>query len=141
MATKVKTELTPYITDNGKQILKIPVKSKDYYQLLIKNVKQKTHNENYWNKVFYDRPFWNSIWTNRVKYQKNKKLADFNFKILHRVLPCGENLHNWKITNSNTCRFGCNTKETYEHMFVKCPRLINVYSKIENILSQLKLNI
>lgn len=41
MATKVKTELTPYITDNGKQILKIPVKSKDYYQLLIKNVKQK----------------------------------------------------------------------------------------------------
>ena len=141
MATKVKTELTPYLIDNGKRIFKIPIRSKDYYQLLIKSVKQKSYNENYRNKVFYDRPFWNSIWTNRVKYQKNKKLADFNFKILHRVLPCGENLYNWKITNSNTCRFGCNTTETYEHMFVKCPRLINVYNKIENILSQLKLNI
>lgn len=73
--TKVKTELTPFLNDNGKQIFRIPIRSKEYYQILIKNVRQKTFNEKYWNKVFQDRPFWSSIWTNRVKNKKKQEIG------------------------------------------------------------------
>ena len=53
-----------------------------------------------------------------MKLQSDKKLADFHFKIIHRILPsCQENLHKWKISDSNLCRFGCTASETYNHVY------------------------
>ena len=69
--------------------------------------------------------------------QKNKKIADFHFKLLHKILPSGENLFKWKMLNSPKCRFGCDTIETYEHMLVNCPKLQDTYSKITRVLKEL----
>ena len=100
-----------------------------------------TYNEKYWTTIFPDRPFWTDIWKSRVKNQKNKKIADFHFKLLHRILPCQENLFRWKILNSNKCRFGCQCIENYHHMFVVCPRLNYLYNKVEAIYKTMNLDI
>ena len=84
---------------------------------------------------------WTTIGTKRVMMQKVKKLADFNFKLLHKILPCGENLKKWKIQNSPKCRFSCDAVETYEHMFIKCPKLHSTYSKIAKMLKELQYDI
>lgn len=132
--TKVKKDLKPFLNYNNKLVFDLPVKAKGYYQILIKNTAQKTYNEKYWGNIFIDRPLWEDIWNKRVKCQNVKKLADFHFKLLHRILPSQENLYKWKLSNSNLCRFGCSSIETYDHMFITCPRLSNMLSKVETLL-------
>lgn len=134
MSIKVKKVLKPFLLVKNKQIYNLPVKAKGYYQLLIDKIKHKSFNEKYWDNIFSEKPPWNVIWSSRVKKQEVKKLADFHFKLLHRILPSQENLYKWKLLNSNNCRFGCPCLETYYHMFVSCPRLANVFNKVENIL-------
>ena len=91
--------------------------------------------------LFNERPTWTELWIKRVKDQNIKKLGEFNFKILHKILPNQENLFKWKLSNSKTCRFGCNLTENYHHMFLQCPYLKPLHNKIENILSKVGYNI
>ena len=137
MRTKVKTCLKPFINDNGLYKYNIPKTSKEYYKLLVKGTRKKSFIQKHWDKIFPNKPTWNNVWTKRVMLQKNKTLADFHFKLLHKILPSGENLFKWKMLNSSKCRFGCDTIETYEHMLVNCPKLQDTYSKITRMLKEL----
>ena len=72
------------------------------------------------------------------KKQKINKLADFHFKLLHRLDPSMprkplpmENCRNKQV------QFGCNSSENYNHMFITCPRLTSFPRFIENILQLL----
>ena len=42
-----------------------------------------------------------TVFVRRVCQEKEKKLKEFNFKVLHGILPCGVNLKKWKISNTN----------------------------------------
>lgn len=141
MDIKVKKELKPFIWQNDKTIFDLPSKSKEYYQILIGKIKKRSHNEKYWSSLFPDRPLWTEVWCNKVKNPNIKKLGEFNFKLLHRILPSQENLYKWKISNSNNCRFGCSCLESYHHMFVACSRLTNVLTKLENKLQSQSINL
>lgn len=134
MNTKVKKVFKPFLEANNKEIYDLPHQARGYYKLLIKNICKRSHNENYWNNLFPDRPIWTHVYQNQIKNQKIKKLADFHFKILHRVLPCQENLYQWKISDTNKCRFGCSSVENYNHMFITCPRLENAITHAEKIM-------
>lgn len=133
MHTKVKKTLKPFLNSENKIVFDLPYKAKSYYNLLIKKIKQRTYNERYWRNIFKDIPLWVDTWSRRVKAQSVKKLADFHFKLLHKILPSQENLFRWKISNSNQCRFGCPTVESYDHMFISCHRLDNIRTKVESI--------
>ena len=37
-----------------------------------------------------------SMFTKKVVAEKEIKLKEFNFKVLHGILPCNVNLKNWK---------------------------------------------
>ena len=73
------------------------------------------------------------IWTSHITTQTNKKLADFHFKLNHEILPNQENIHKWRLSNSNKCRIGCNAVETYNHMFISCSHLKYSHEKLEKI--------
>ena len=141
MNIKINKSFKPFLSIKNQQIFKLSTKSKEYYQYLINKIKHMTYNEKYWTTIFPERPFWTDLWNSRVKNQKNKKIADFHFKLLHRILPCQENLFRWKILNSNKCRFGCQCIENYHHMFVVCPRLNHLYNKVEAIFKSMNLDI
>ena len=131
--SKVKKELKPFIFDGYKYIYELPSKIKDYYKILIKRIVEKSYIEKHWNSVIPNKPNWNDIWRIRIREQQDKKLSEFHYKLIHKILPCQENLFKWKISNSNTCRFGCQALETYNHLFLTCPRLNKVTIKLENI--------
>ena len=122
MEVKVKTQFQPFLQNEGKISYHLPLKAKDYYNILTKKIKKRTHNENYWNNIFPDHPIWEKVYIARIKQQPIKKLADFNYKLIHRILPNQENLCYWKLSNSNKCRFGCEAIENYDHLFINCPR-------------------
>ena len=68
-------------------------------------------------------------------------MADFHFKLLHRVLPSEENLFHWKISNSKKSRFGCTGTENYNHLFITCPKLNDTHLLIEQILKLLGIEV
>ena len=134
---KVKKEFKPYINLSNRPIYDLPFKAREYYSILINKIRKRSFIENYWSNLFPDRPIWTKIYETRIKNQKIKKIADFHFKLLHQVLPSQEKLHRWKISNTDTCRFGCTINETYNHLFITCPRLLSLRIFIEDILKQL----
>ena len=85
MNIKINKSFKSFLSIKNQQIFKLSTKSKEYYQCLINKIKHMTYNEKYWTPIFPDRPFWTDIWNSRVKNQKNKKIADFHFKLLHRI--------------------------------------------------------
>ena len=137
MNVKLKKELKPFIYTGKTYIYELPSKIKDYYAMLISKTKEKSFIEKHWDNIFPNKPTWQEIWSTRVKTQTDNKLAEFHFKLIHRILPCQENLYKWKLSNSNTCRFGCPTAETYNHMFLTCPRLLTVHMKLEEIFRKI----
>ena len=133
MNTKIKKDLKPIIYTGNKYIFEPPSKIKDYYTILVDQLKEKSFIEKYWDNVLPNKPTWHEIWTTRIQTQSDRKLADFNYKLIHKILPSQENLYKWKLSNSNTCRFGCQTIENYNHMFLTCPRLRPLIMKLEQI--------
>ena len=49
--------------------------------------------QKYWDNIFPNKPSWSEKWSTRVESQSDKKLAGFHLRIIHRILPCHENLH------------------------------------------------
>ena len=59
----------------------------------------------------------------KVKYMTNKKLAAFNFKLLHKVLICGKELYEWKKIPNQSCPF-CNDIHSVKHMLFECQNAV-----------------
>ena len=57
---------------------------------------------------------------------KDTKLINFNFKITHRLLACGQQLHKWDINKNDKCK-ECNGIDTIEHYLVQCPKVLELW--------------
>ena len=65
---------------------------------------------------------WQGIYLQKVKFVPVKKLAEFNFKLLHNIVPCGIKIAKWDKTVSALCDY-CKMPENTEHMLYKCCRI------------------
>ena len=92
--------------------------------------------EQFWNFYFQSDIIWNQVWINQTrKLTSHMYLAEFNFKILHRISPCGAFLHRWQMLPSGYCNI-CNLYEDYEHMFVSCKFVENLWDKIALLIKK-----
>ena len=139
--TKIKKDLKPIIYTGNKYIFEPPSKIKDYYGILVNKLTEKSYIEKYWDNVIPNKPAWHQIWTTRIQAQSDKKLSEFHYKLIHKIIPSQEKLYKWKLSNSNMCRFGCQTTETYNHMFLTCPRLKSLIIKLEQIFKEIGLSL
>ena len=55
----------------------------------------------------------------KVVQEKEIKLKEFNFKLLHNILPCNKNLAKWKIKPNDRCDV-CGQSQTIEHLLYSC---------------------
>jgi hypothetical protein len=100
--------------------LRINNKCKDYYCLYIKNKKETPRSEKILSlyipvhEINYER-----VYIQKVKNIKNPKLAEFNYKVLHMILPCSENLRKWGKHDTGMCDI-CNASETVLHLLYDC---------------------
>ena len=68
---------------------------------------------------------------NKVFLEKEIKLREFNFKVLHGILPCNKNLKQWKIIDCDKCDV-CDEIQTIEHLLFQCTYLKPLWKIIEN---------
>ena len=56
------------------------------------------------------------------------KLKEFNFKLLHNIVPCGKTVSKWNKNISEWCAI-CGECETTKHMLFECKRVNNIWNK------------
>ena len=91
--------------------------------------------------TFWERKFeinihkceWKEIYKNKVFENVERKIAEFNYKLLFRLIPCNFWLHKDKLKDNKTCVV-CGQVETLEHLYFDCARVKNIWSLISNKL-------
>lgn len=73
------------------------------------------------------------------EYLEDNRLKMFRYKLIHYILPCGDQLYKWKISSSDLCPV-CNVKDDYEHFFISCKLNKCFLNKINNLLKFLHIN-
>ena len=51
--------------------------------------------------------------------EKEIKLWEFNFKVLHGILSCNKNLKQWRIVDCDKCDV-CDEIQALEHLLFQC---------------------
>ena len=111
-------------------------KSKFFYDCLKNKTTSRGNMETIWARLFgFDNSasVWNKIYKQKVISLGLAKLEEFNYKVLHNILPCGKVLSKWLQNCSEKCKH-CGTIETTEHMLFHCKYIINVWKIISDVI-------
>ena len=73
-------------------------------------------------------------YTVKIKLIKDKKISEFNFKLLNNFLACKTNLFKWKIMNNSQCDY-CGKEESVEHMLFLCAHKFKFWKSCLGILN------
>ena len=109
-------------------------KCKWFYNGILSHKAIKAKCINRWNDVFNMNVKWNDIYKNKILKQLEVKFSDMNFKILHNILPTGNNLHKWKKKVDSHCIYCDNQHHDTRHLFYECPLLDGIWTIVGNIL-------
>lgn len=114
--------------------------SKSIYYILVKLKKQAVTSQSRWKELFPtnnpdQHTLWSNIYRNPYKTARDTKLQAFQFRILHRFLPCNKYLKNIRIRREDTCSF-CTELNTTEHFLFACPMVRSFWGKITSWLER-----
>lgn len=111
---------TPIVTEHarcGKDLNTYPMKTRDLYVKLMRRHFEPPDIERKWN--INNSMVTQSAFIHKVKWIPETKIAEFGFKVLHKILACPANLKKWKITDNDDCSL-CTTKDDIRHLLVDC---------------------
>jgi len=106
------------------------IKSKEYYVVFHRMLSKDIISVNNFLAKYYtgDDAFY--IYNKKVKLQKEIKLKEFNFKMLHGILPCNLNLFRWKLRSNPECDV-CGLSQNIEHLIFDCSYVRPLWQKFE----------
>jgi exonuclease III len=88
-----------------------------------------------WTKIYkFSETVLMNSYAFKIKKIKHVKLAEFNYKFLNNILPCGEKLKQWQYVKSDLCLL-CKCKENITHIIVDCAFKLNLWKHICNKLN------
>ena len=134
---KLNTKLTleTHTLVNNKQVSDYLVK-RDYIKPLM---------EQYWVTKFNissSRQYWSKVYTSLFDNLclTSNNLIEFRYKLLNSILPCKELLFKWRLSDNPLCQI-CHIQENYEHMFIECPIVNQLWVNVENSLRKSYLSV
>ena len=107
-------------------------KNKFFYELLRNKKFKYPYMQNVWCEELAlsslkFKSTWTKVYVLKIKKMPIKKLAEFNFKILAGILPCGKLLHKWIKDIPEVCEY-CNITENLKHMLYECKKVNFVWN-------------
>lgn len=76
---------------------------------------------------------WNDVYINRIHKIPIKKISEFMYKIIQKLIVCRHTLKRWNRTDSDKCPV-CNELETIKHIYFECPRVNEMWRKLGKCL-------
>ena len=83
-----------------------------------------------WNNVFHNDDEvidWNRSYSVIYRTTIDAKMREFQFKLIHNILPVNHKLYRWKLIASDRCSLCHLYPETVEHLFMSCLHSVNLY--------------
>ena len=74
------------------------------------------------------------VFNKKVCNEKEIKLKEYNFKLLHGILPCNKNLKRWKIKQSEKCDV-CSSTQSIQHLLFECNYVKPLWNKVNEIFN------
>ena len=134
----LKKALSPYI-DILKNISAIPNeeqhlnKSKDFYRtFLIAKIGDNTVSK--FLETFRNTTSEDYLFKSKVFDERESKLKEYNFKLLHGILPCNVNLKKWRVKENDSCDV-CNEIQTISHLLFECQYVKPIWAKVNNLFN------
>ncbi len=95
---------------------------------VIKNSEQK------WEELMNINIEWKKVYTASYKATIDVRLQEFQFKILHRILPTNKALHLWNLSDTDKCYFCTDNIETITHLFYECQIIHAFWEEVCDLL-------
>ena len=83
-------------------------------------------------KSHSDKDNFTFVFKRKIVQEKEIKLKEFNFKLLHGILPCNKNLMKWKIRMNDQCDV-CQQQQTIKHLLFECIYVKPLWEIVEEI--------
>lgn len=114
--------------------------AKDFYRLFVDIKFIKPITQKYWKRTFETQNviIWKSIYEQKIINMCDKKVSEFNYKILNNLVTCKSNLMKWKLSDNDLCDMCGTNKQDTEHMLFTCPSIQSIWVSLKKVL---KLNI
>ena len=121
--------------DNKETVIK-GAKSKYFYNLLIKKKCEKSYIQQMWKRKLnldeYIIP-WSKIFTQQIQKYPIKKIAEFNLKLIHNILPCSAAVAKWNKNVLSTCSY-CNVRDDICHMLYSCQLIMQLWQMFSSVM-------
>ncbi len=131
-------KITTLVPDHlYEEILSSNKVNRTVYKTLINKLHIEISSEQRWTRelnITSSMP-WPKIYSIPFSVTMEVKMREFQFKILHRILPTNIFLKLCKIIESDKCYF-CNAEpETFRHLFYECPVVQKLWTDIVTLLN------
>lgn len=111
--------------------------SKRLYKIIITRKKQKISSQRKWNLEFPPpagisiADYWESKYRSAFRSVRETKLQSFQFKLLHRIIPCSKYLKTIRVKDDDKCP-ACGEVDSLSHFFYFCPLVQLIWNSICN---------
>ncbi|CAH1777079.1 unnamed protein product, partial [Owenia fusiformis] len=122
---------------NDKKVFFKDQKSKFFYNILEYHNKERMYTKDKWKIDFKFHINWKMYFNNKIIAIVDKKVAYFNFKLFHNVLPSSIDLFKWKKADPKICNF-CKVENNLKHIIIECDQIKDLWIYIS---SKLKIKI
>ena len=135
IAPYVKIANLQKIVYNNKYVHLEHCKSRDFYRILSSKCHTTGHMESIYNREFNinNCKLWENIYKQKITCIKIPKLAEFNYKMLQNIVPCGKIVSKWQKGVNEKCDF-CGQIENVKHMLFECPRVSEIWKLVSTSL-------
>ncbi len=113
------------------------LKSKFYYSILVENKSKQSSNEQYWQCLFQLELLhkdWSDTYTPKIWNMPIKKIAEFNYKLFHKIITCRYLISKWTNEITPYCIY-CHDIEIVEHMIFNYPERQYIWKRIDTIMN------
>ena len=125
-------EIPPIYHSNNTEHVLTDKKSIFYYKNLINQKTQRPYQEAVWADQFRNNVNlidFKKVYISKIKMCRDLNVAQFNYKVLHLILPCLSNLKKWNIVTDSQCPLCC-VKHDIIHLLFFCNKAQVIWSYI-----------
>ena len=139
-------DIKPYILNNVTKSLRfafyngfhciIDKKCKFFYEILLSKKFKKPCYQSYFSREFcISKPSWRNIYKSKVLCMYDKRLSEFNYKLLNNILCCNLFLEKCKIRLNAKCDHCDEDSEDIMHLIYGCHNVNRVWKNLCKILN------